>query len=103
MFHRMMMSMVLALGLSAAACVDPDAPPEPTTTARVVEVTVPLGQSTVADGQAFSLGPEAICSNTFCSGRPLEAVCYCPLGSGLYKASTCARRCSEGPPGDPTD
>lgn len=101
MFKRLMMTLVLAV--SATACVETDAAPEPTPTDRVVEVQVPMGQSVLPEQQVFSLGPEAICSNTFCAGRPLQTVCYCPLGSGLYKSSTCAKRCSDPPPGDPTD
>ena len=58
------------------------------------------GSDQVIDDTPFSLGPEAVCSNNFCSGRPLQAVCYCPLGSGLYKASTCAKRCIDAPPTD---
>ncbi len=102
MFKRLMMTLVLAV--SATACVETDATPETTPTDRVVEVQVPMGQSRVDGAQVFSLAPDAICSNTLCAGRPLQTVCYCPLGSGLYKASTCAKRCNEGPPGgDPID
>ena len=101
MFKRLMMTLVLAV--SATACVETDATPETTPTDRVVEVQVPRGQSRLADGQVFSFGPTAICSNTVCNGQPLQTVCYCPLGSGLYKASTCAKRCNDSPGGDPTD
>ena len=97
MFKRLMMTLVLAV--SATACVDTDATPDTTPTDRVVEVQVPMSQSRVEDGQVFSLTPSSECSNTFCAGKPIQTVCYCTLGSGLHKASTCGKRCIEGPPG----
>lgn len=96
MLHRLFISFALVLGLGAAACVDPEASPTPSDRAAPITVEVPADQ--VIDDTPFSLGPDALCSNTFCSGRPLQAVCYCPLGSGLYKASTCAKRCIDAPP-----
>jgi hypothetical protein len=97
MLHRLFISFALVLGLGAAACVDPRKPRRPRAIApRRSPSEVPADQ--VIDDTPFSLGPEAVCSNTFCSGRPLQAVCYCPLGSGLYKASTCAKRCIDAPP-----
>jgi|JI10StandDraft_1071094.scaffolds.fasta_scaffold156255_2 hypothetical protein len=96
MLHRLFISFALVLGLGAAACVDPETAPTPSDRATPITVEVPADQ--VIDDTPFSLGPEAVCSNTFCSGRPLQAVCYCPLGSGLYKASTCAKRCIDAPP-----
>ncbi|MBL8620413.1 MAG: hypothetical protein JNK64_03890 [Myxococcales bacterium] len=96
MLHRMFISFALVLGLGAAACVEAEAPPSPA--AQAVPITVAIPADQVADDVPFSLGPESVCSNTFCAGRPLQAVCYCPLGSGLFKASTCAKRCMDAPP-----
>lgn len=107
MFKRMFLSFALVLSVATAACVESDQPTESDVAEpapRVVEVPVDVPMSLLNPDATFSLAPEAICGRTFCSNQQPWTVCYCPLGSGLYKKSTCSQGCNTGlPPGDPTD